>query len=76
MGEMEQALIESKNEGHEAITAVVRDLGNLGYRVKSIDYQDGFLHIGCYCPQDHEGGKSPFNWVGLSDTQDKAGKSE
>jgi len=69
MGEMEQAFTEAVDKGHKAVITAVRDLEKLGYRIHRVQYQSGgYLDIGCYCPQDNEGSKEPFNWVGLSDS--------
>ena len=44
-----------KTEGHTLITDIVRDLGNLGYRIKSVNYENGMINISCYRPQYNEG---------------------
>jgi len=69
MGEMEQAFFDECREGHKAITEATRDLGKLGYLIRSIGYDDGFLLIKCYCPQVNEGSKeaNQLSMDGISD---------
>jgi hypothetical protein len=55
MGAMEQSILDRRSDGHQAIVAVVLDLGRLGYLICDIKSQDGALEITCYPPRKEEG---------------------
>jgi hypothetical protein len=54
MGEMGWYL-DSRKKEHDAIIAVVSELGRIGYLISGIGFKNGALEIVCYPPDTEEG---------------------
>jgi hypothetical protein len=78
---MELDIEKEKNEGHKQIATALKDLGDMGYRVKGISVNgDGVLDITCHCPQVNEGSRDGIsdsvNWVDLSNNSGTTEKAQ
>jgi hypothetical protein len=55
MGEMEWCVLDGAKEGHESITAAIRDFERLGYLVQSVSYKNGILEAALRPPSKERG---------------------